>query len=52
MRDRKYVQGKSATKGYVWDINFGQTLKQSGHNANVRKQEKEIAVSVVLVIVG
>ena len=25
---------------------------QSGRNANVRKQEKEIAVSVVLVIVG
>ena len=32
-------------------INVGQTVKQSGHNANVRKQEEEIAVSVVLVIV-
>ena len=52
LRDRKYVQGKSATKGKKKDIDFGQTLKQSGHNANVRKQEKEAAVSVVLVIVG
>ena len=46
------MSGKSATKGYVQHINIGQTVKQSGHNANVRKQEKEIAVSVVLVIVG
>ena len=51
LRDRKYVQSESATKGYVQDIDFGQTLKQSGHNANVRKQEGKLAVSVVLVIV-
>ena len=51
LRNRKYVQGKSATKSYVQNINIGQTFKQSGHNANVRKQEEEIAVSVVLVIV-
>ena len=29
-----------------------QALEQSGHNVNVRKQEEEIAISVVLVIVG
>ena len=33
-----------------FDINFGQTLKQNGQNANVRKQEKEIAISVVLIV--
>ena len=46
------VQGESAAKGYVQDINLGHVLKQSGHNTNVRKQKEEIAVSVVLVIVG
>ena len=51
LRDREYVQSESATKGYVQDIDFGQTLKQSGRSANVRKQEGKIAVSVVLVIV-
>ena len=45
-------RAKSATKGYVWDINLSQAFEQSGRNVNVRKQEKEIAVSVVLVIVG
>ena len=33
------------------DINFSQAFEQSGRNVNVRKQEKEIAASVVLVIV-
>ena len=32
-------------------INISQTAKQSGHNANVRKQEEEIAVGIVLLIV-
>ena len=31
---------------------MSQALEQSGRNGNVRKQEKEIVVSVVLVIVG
>ena len=52
LRNREYVQGKSATKGNVWDINLSQAFEQSGRNANVRKQEEEIAISVVLVIVG
>ena len=43
---------KPATKGYVWDINLGQALEESGRNGNVRKQEREFVVSVVLVIVG
>ena len=52
LRNREYVQGKSATKGYVYDINLSQAFEQSGRNVNVRKKEKEIAASVVLVIVG
>ena len=32
-------------------INIVQTVKQLGHNANVRKQEEEIVVGIVLVIV-
>ena len=31
-------------------INVGQTVKQSGRNANVHKQEKEAAISVVLIV--
>ena len=41
LRNREYVQSESATKGHVWDINLSDALKQSGRNANVRKQEKE-----------
>ena len=52
LRNREYVQGESATKGYVQDINLSQAFEQSGHNANVRNQEEEIPISVVLVIVG
>ena len=52
LRNRECVQGESATKGFVQDINLSQALKQSGRNVDVRKQEKEIVVSVVLVIVG
>ena len=52
LRNREYVQGESAAKGYVQDINLSQAFEQSGHNANVRKRKEEIAVSVVLVIVG
>ena len=52
LRNREYIQSESATKGFVWDINLSQALEQSGRNGNVRKQEKEIVVSVVLVIVG
>ena len=33
-------------------MNFSQAFEQSGCNSNVRKQEKEVAISVVLVIVG
>ena len=51
LRNREYVQAESATKGYVADINFRQALEQSGRNVNVRKQEEEIFVSVVLIIV-
>ena len=52
LRNREYVQGESTTKGYVEDTNLSQAFEQSGRDANVRKQEKEIVVSVVLVIVG
>ena len=52
LRNREYVQGESATKGYVLDINLSQAFEQSGRNANVLKQKEEIAVSVVLIIVG
>ena len=52
LRNREYVQGESATKDYVYDINLSQALEQSGRNANVHKQEEELAISVVLVIVG
>ena len=51
-RNREYIQSESATKGYVQDINLRQALEQSGRNGNARKQEKEIVVSVVLVILG
>ena len=51
LRNREFVQDKFATKIYVWDINLSQAIEQSGRNANVREQEEEIAVSVVLVIV-
>ena len=51
LRNRENIQGESATKGYVQDINLSQALKQSGRNVEVRKQEKEIVVSVVLIIV-
>ena len=51
LRNRENVQGESATKGYVWNINLRQALEQSGRNVNVCKQEEEIVVSVVLVIV-
>ena len=50
-RNRAYVRGESAAKGYVQDINLSHTFEQIGHDANVRKQKEEIAVSVVLVIV-
>ena len=50
LRNREYVQGESATKGYMKHINLSQAFEQSGRNANVRKQEEEIAISVVLVI--
>ena len=33
-------------------MNLSEALKQSGRNVNVRKQEEEIATSVMLVIVG
>ena len=52
LQNRENIQGGSATEGYVQDINFSQALNQSGRNVDVRKQEKEIVVSVVLVIVG
>ena len=52
LRNREYVQGESAAKGYAQDINLSQAFEQSGRNANVRKQKEEIAISVVLVIVG
>ena len=48
---RQYVQGKSAAKSYVKHINIVQTVKQLGHNANVRKQEEEIVGGIVLIIV-
>ena len=51
LRNREYVQGKSAAKSYMKHINIVQTVKQIGHNANVRKQEEEIVVGIVLVIV-
>ena len=51
LRNREYVQSKSAAKGYVQDINLSQALKQSGRNINVREHENEIVVSVVLIIV-
>ena len=35
----------------MYDINLSQAFEQSGRNANVRKQEKEIAASVVLVVI-
>ena len=38
LRNREYVQGESAAKGYVKDINLGQAFEQSGRNANFRKQ--------------
>ena len=50
--NREYVQGKSATKGYVQGISLSQAFEQSGRNVNVGKQEEEIAISIVLVIVG
>ena len=49
LRNHENVQGESATKGNVCDIILSQAFEQSGRNANVRKQEKEIVVSVVLV---
>ena len=51
LRNRENIQSESATKGYVQDINLSQALKQSGRNVDVRKQEEEIVVSVVLIIV-
>ena len=50
LRNYEYVQGESATKGYVQDINLSQALKQSGRNITVREQEKEAAISVVLIV--
>ena len=52
LRNGEYVQGESATKGYVLNINLSQAFKQRGRNTNVRKRERETAISVVLVIVG
>ena len=52
LRNREKIQSESATKNYVQDINFSQAFEQSERNGNVRKQEKETVVSVVLVIVG
>ena len=52
LRNRENIQSESAINGYVWDITFRQALEQSERNFNVRRQEKEIVVSVVLVIVG
>ena len=51
LRHSKYVKGKSAAKSYVEHINIVQTVKQIGQNATVRKQEEEIVVGIVLVIV-
>ena len=51
LRNREYVQGESATESDVKGINLSQAIEESGRNTNVRKQEKEIAVSVVLIIV-
>ena len=52
LRNREKFQSESATNCYVQDINLSQAFEPSGRNANARKQEKEIVVSVVLVIVG
>ena len=46
-RNRENIQSESATKGYVQDINLSEAFEQSGRNANVSKQEEEVAVSVV-----
>ena len=51
LRNSKYVEGKSASKSYMKHINIIQTFKQIGHNANVHKQEVEIVVGIVLIIV-
>ena len=51
LRNSKYVQGKSASKSYMKHINIIQTVEQIGHNANVRKQEEEIVVGIVLILV-
>ena len=51
LRNRENIQGESATKGYVQHLNFGEACEQGWRNANVRKQEKEIVVSVVLVVI-
>ena len=39
------------SKSYMKHTNIIQTVKQIGHNANVRKQEEEIVVGIVLIIV-
>ena len=51
LRNRETIQGESATKGHVQHLNFGEACEQGWRNANVRKQEKEIVVSVVLVVI-
>ena len=38
LRNRENIQGESATKVYVQDINLSQALEQSGRNGNVRKE--------------
>ena len=48
---KKYPE-RICNQGLCEDINLSQALKQSGRNVDVLKQEKEIVVSVVLVIVG
>ena len=50
LRNGENVQGKSAAKSNVEHINVGQAFEQSGRNANVRKQEEEIVVGIVLII--
>ena len=43
-RNRENIDGESATKGCVQDINLSQAIEQSGRDSNVRKLEKEIVV--------
>ena len=51
LRYREDVQGEPASKGNVLNINFRQALEQGRRNVNVREQEEEIVVSIVLVVI-